>query len=50
MLNSKLKIALATTALIMGAYGHSAIREWVLGSNTRELLQLNPGTCLCFRA
>ena len=36
--------------LIMGAYGHSAIREWVLGSNTRELLQLNPGTCLCFRA
>ena len=36
--------------LIMGAYGHSAIREWALGSNTRELLQLNPGSCLCFRA
>ncbi len=28
----------------MGAYGHSRLREWILGGATRDMLQ---GTSLC---
>ncbi|GAB6842159.1 nucleotide-binding universal stress UspA family protein [Methylorubrum rhodinum] len=28
--------------LVMGAYGHSRLREWVLGGVTREILQRSP--------
>ena len=30
---------LAATLLVAGGFGHSRLREWVLGGTTRELLQ-----------
>ena len=42
------ELALGYEGLIMGAYGHSQLREWVLGSNTESLIALNPGSCLTF--
>lgn len=35
--------------LVMGAYGHSRIRQWVLGSTTTALLRLSPVPVLVLR-
>ncbi|KQQ13533.1 universal stress protein UspA [Methylobacterium sp. Leaf123] len=32
--------------VVMGAYGHSRLREWVFGGLTRDMLQLMPVCCL----
>lgn len=32
--------------IVAGAYGHSRLREWVLGGVTRELLETTPVCCL----
>jgi nucleotide-binding universal stress UspA family protein len=32
--------------IVAGAYGHSRVREWVLGGVTRELLETTPACCL----
>jgi nucleotide-binding universal stress UspA family protein len=28
--------------IVMGAYGHSRWREWIMGGTTREMLQASP--------
>lgn len=35
--------------LVMGAYGHSRLRQWLAGSTTRGLLQRSPGALLILR-
>ncbi len=35
--------------LVMGAYGHSRIREWIVGSTTTTLLRRSPGALLILR-
>ncbi len=32
--------------VVMGAYGHSRLREWVFGGLTRDMLQMTPVCCL----
>ncbi|MBB2962573.1 universal stress protein [Methylobacterium sp. R2-1] len=32
--------------LVMGAYGHSRLREWIFGGATRDILQATPVCCL----
>lgn len=32
--------------IVAGAYGHSRLREWVLGGVTRDLLEMTPFCCL----
>ena len=32
--------------IVMGAYGHSRLREWIFGGATREILQATPLCCL----
>ena len=32
--------------LVMGAYGHSRLQEWVFGGVTRDILQNTPVCCL----
>ncbi|WP_336489817.1 universal stress protein [Methylobacterium nigriterrae] len=32
--------------LVMGGYGHSRLREWILGGATRDILQTTPICCL----
>lgn len=32
--------------LVMGAYGHSRLREWIFGGATRDILQTTPICCL----
>lgn len=35
--------------LVMGAYSHSRLRQWLAGSTTRGLLQVSPGALLILR-
>jgi nucleotide-binding universal stress UspA family protein len=35
--------------LLMGAYRHSALRRWFIGSTTNELLQTSPVSVMLFR-
>ena len=35
--------------LLMGAYSHSALRRWFIGSTTNELLQTSPVSVMLFR-
>lgn len=32
--------------IVLGAYGHSRLREWVFGGITRDMLQMTPVCCL----
>jgi nucleotide-binding universal stress UspA family protein len=32
--------------VVMGAYGHSRLREWIFGGATRDVLQTTPVCCL----
>ncbi|WP_336489553.1 universal stress protein [Methylobacterium nigriterrae] len=32
--------------IVMGAYGHSRLREWIFGGATRDILQTTPVCCL----
>jgi nucleotide-binding universal stress UspA family protein len=32
--------------IVMGAYGHSRLREWVFGGATRDILTTTPVCCL----
>jgi nucleotide-binding universal stress UspA family protein len=32
--------------VVMGAYGHTRLREWILGGATRDILQTTPVCCL----
>ena len=32
--------------LVMGAYGHSRLREWIFGGATRDILQATHVCCL----
>lgn len=32
--------------IVMGAYGHSRLREWIFGGATRDILQATPVCCL----
>lgn len=40
-LTSEIK-TLGSDLLVMGAYGHSRIREWILGGTTRHMLSFSP--------
>jgi len=46
--NEILRFAKAQDAdlIVMGAYGHSRLREWTFGGVTREVLQTTPVCCL----
>jgi nucleotide-binding universal stress UspA family protein len=32
--------------VVIGAYGHSRLREWLLGGVTRDVLRMSPLCCL----